>query len=292
MGLVSNLRYITSHPLNRDNKIKPIARWAKWQIISRIRKSYQEYEWIGGIKVITKNGDRGFTGNIYTLLQDYEEMSLLIDFMNEGETFIDVGANIGTYSLLAGKLCNAKVIAFEPIGESYKRLKNNIKINSLEDKIDARKICLGEKPGQLIMSSSRNTQNSVIDKDIESIPHETVEASTLDKEVYSDNPTFIKIDVEGFESSVIKGGEKLLSSESLEIVIIETCRGDEIDESYHDIKDKLIDYGFKHVGYDPREQKITKYGSEEIGKNSIFIRNEEKIRKRLKNATLRKELGL
>ena len=59
------------------------------------------------IKVITKNGDRGFTGNIYTLLQDYEEMSLLIDFMNEGETFIDE-ANIGTYSLLAGKLCNAK----------------------------------------------------------------------------------------------------------------------------------------------------------------------------------------
>ena len=131
----------------------------------------------------------------------------MIDFMNEGETFIDVGANIGTYSLLAGKLCNAKVIAFEPIGESYKRLKNNIKINNLESKIDARKICLGEKPGQLIMSSSRNTQNSVIDKDIESIPHETVEASTLDKEVYSDNPTFIKIDVEGFESSVIKGGK-------------------------------------------------------------------------------------
>ena len=66
----------------------------------------------------------------------------------------------------------------------------------MEDKIDARKICLGEA-GQLIMSSSRNTTN-VRDKDIESIPHETVEAS-IGRRVYSDNPIFIKIDVEGFE---------------------------------------------------------------------------------------------
>ena len=94
----------------------------------KITKSYQEYKWIGGIKAMKKRGQRIYR-EIYTLLQDYEEMSLLIDFMNEGETFIDVGATSAHIRCWQVN-CNAKVIAFEPI-ESYKRLKNNIKINNL-----------------------------------------------------------------------------------------------------------------------------------------------------------------
>ena len=292
MGLISNLRYITSHPLNKDDKIKALTRWAAWQVKSRTNKSYQLYKWIGGIKVLTKSGDRGFTGNIYTILQDYEEMSLLIDFIQEGELFVDVGANIGAYSLLAAKLCNAKVISFEPISESYNSLKKNIEVNNLEKLIDARKVCLSDKPGELIMSCNKNTQNSVIEGETKHVAHEAVKASTLDKEISAQNPRFIKIDVEGFENNVLKGGEKLFSSRLLEVVIIETCRNEIEDASSYSIKEKLLGYNFKLVGYDPLMRKFRSPSEHEAGKNSIFVRNPEKIEHRLASSRVRKALGL
>jgi hypothetical protein len=65
MSLLSTIRFIANHPLNRAHKLGSIIRYAKWQIGSRLVPGAVVYEWVNGSKFIVKSGEKGLTGNIY-----------------------------------------------------------------------------------------------------------------------------------------------------------------------------------------------------------------------------------
>lgn len=146
-------------------------------------------------------------------LGDYEkaEMEILKLFLKKDNTFIDIGANIGIYTLNASKLIgeNGIVISFEPFTRNHNTLVNHISLNNLQN-IKVEKLAVGEKNGvvNLYYDESEKNLGMVTAGIIESGIKEEVKMVSLDS--YLENSSiakidFIKIDVEGFEYSVLKG---------------------------------------------------------------------------------------
>ncbi|MEB3171773.1 MAG: hypothetical protein VKK43_10405, partial [Synechococcaceae cyanobacterium] len=129
MSLLDTIIFITSHPLNREQKLKSIIRFAKWQIGSRLVRGEIVYDWINGSKFLVKTGDKGLTGNIYTGLHEFPDMGFLLHFLRVDDLFVDIGANVGSYTILACCAVGARGVAFEPVPSTYKKLVENMRIN-------------------------------------------------------------------------------------------------------------------------------------------------------------------
>ena len=76
------LKFIYTHPLNKNNKINSLLRFIKWQISSRLWNESFVYNWIDDSKLIIENGMTGATGNVYVGLMEYEEMSFLLHYFS------------------------------------------------------------------------------------------------------------------------------------------------------------------------------------------------------------------
>jgi hypothetical protein len=94
MSLFNTVRFITSHPLNKGNKIRSLFKFLKWQTASSLMKGDFVFEWINGAKIIIRRGETGFTGNIYCGLHEFQDMAFLLHFIDKDDLFIDVGANM------------------------------------------------------------------------------------------------------------------------------------------------------------------------------------------------------
>ena len=112
-----------------------------------------------------------------------------------------------------------------------------------------------------------------------------IDVSTLDIEININSEYLIKIDVEGYEYHVLKGGKKILENKKLIGIIIET---NSMTKKYgynnEDLANFMNSFGLFPIKYDPIKRKIEKIKNFEFNKNTIFIRNFEKIELLVKNA--------
>ncbi len=130
----------------------------------------------------------------------------LAKYLKKGDTYIDVGANIGTTSLRAAVLVgeNGRVFAIEPHPVTYAQLITNISLNPhIRSRISPLCLAMGVTKGELHMTDMlANDANYVTDKG--SIP---VKVETLDALFGEESKIdLLKIDVEGFEKFVLEGG--------------------------------------------------------------------------------------
>jgi FkbM family methyltransferase len=136
------------------------------------------------------------------------------NFLNEGDCFIDIGANIGLMSIFASKLVGktGKVISFEAHPETFKWLQFNIDLNKATN-IQANGFALGKRNGSALIYDNWDINRggaSLVVKSAESESY-PVEIKVLD-DLLDENtiPKLIKIDVEGFELPVLQGAEKTI----------------------------------------------------------------------------------
>lgn len=161
----------------------------------------------------------------YYYLGFYEVGALNIfkNILNNDDVFIDVGANIGLMSFYASTIVgnNGKVIAFEPTKKYFDDLIAGIERNEFKNILPLKK-GLGKEKGSFPIYFN-NVCPSLI-KTSETDTFEIIEIATLDDVLESlkiNKVKLIKIDVEGFEIEVVKGGKKLFSGNNAPIVCIE-----------------------------------------------------------------------
>jgi hypothetical protein len=135
MLIINTLAFITSHPLNRQHKLKALARFAQWQVSSRLAPGAIAYEWVNGSRFLVRRGETGLTGNIYAGLHEFPDMAYLLHVLRPEDLFVDVGANVGSYTILACSAVGARGYAFEPIPSTHSRLVENLRLNCLEQKV-------------------------------------------------------------------------------------------------------------------------------------------------------------
>ncbi|MEM3191658.1 MAG: FkbM family methyltransferase [Candidatus Parvarchaeota archaeon] len=132
--------------------------------------------------------------------------------LSECNNFADVGANSGYYTIMASKLIQGEVYAFEPNEYSYERLVNNISLNKLTN-VRPFKIGLSDRRGSAIMydSPSGDGTNTMI-KIPKSPKSYSIKVDTLDNVLKDEKVDVIKVDVEGYEEEVLKGAIHHLDS--------------------------------------------------------------------------------
>jgi FkbM family methyltransferase len=220
------------------------------------------------------------TGNYYCGLMEFADMAFLLHFLREEDLFVDIGANIGSYTILASGEIGAKSIAVEPIPATFKSLQDNIQINRLSTKVQALNIGLSSTIGKLKFTRSMDSVNHVAtNTDTDTID---VNIDTLDNILLSDiSPSILKIDVEGFETEVLLGAKNTLKDDNLKAIIIE-LNGSGQRYGYDEIKihEMLLDYGFMIYSYDPFTRKLSI--ATEIGNlNTIYLRDFQFVEKRV-----------
>ena len=281
-----------SHPLVAGAEPQAIFRFVKWQIKSRIFSRDFIHRWVAESKFYVKNGETGLTQNIYVGLHEFSDMCFLFHLLRKEDHFIDVGANAGSYSILAGAVIGARVLALEPIPSTHTRLVANFNLNCIESPSKAMNLGLGSVPGSLYMTSSLDTMNQIV-FDQDSVKSIQVDIKTLDLVASDLIPTLIKIDVEGWESEVIRGGFETLRNPSLVALILElNGSGERYGYFDNDILEVLNNFGFKPHSYDPFRRTLQQLlGKNPKGGNTIFIRNEEEVIRKIKTAPKREILG-
>lgn len=173
----------------------------------------------------------------------YEEYEKVFH-IQEGNVVVDVGAHIGIFSVKAARKVGnpGVVIAIEPEEENYSFLIANKKINSLENIIPIYG-ALADHTGRALLYSWRGHSGgfSIVEK--HSSHCVEVPVFTLDNlasKLYLRRIDFLKIDAEGSELEVLKGGRRMLQGASAKIVVA----------GYHESDDpKKISNFLQSLGY-------------------------------------------
>ncbi|MFK7804646.1 MAG: FkbM family methyltransferase [Anaerolineae bacterium] len=174
---------------------------------------------------------------------------IVTECVGAGFDFVDVGANIGLHTLAAGFAAtnlNQKRIAFEPEPTIFQQLQQNCADNQIE--VEFHPIGISDKPGELTLYRTTNDNaggHSFVHRE-NTAPSGAVEVKTLDavlEEADRKRPTLIKIDVEGFEVQVLRGGRSWLSELENAVVLVEITPELEVE---NELLAELDEAGFSH----------------------------------------------
>jgi FkbM family methyltransferase len=286
MPLMSTLAFIANHPLNRGRKARALASYFKWQIGSRLVPGQVIYKWINGSRIIVRRGETGVTGNLYCCLHDFADMAYVLHVLAPDDLFIDVGANAGSYTILACGAKGAKGICFEPVPSTFERLMDNLRINNLAERVDARNIGLSDREGNLNFTSGEDTTNHIVAGDETASNVVQVRVVPLDVGLEGLTPALLKIDVEGFEMRVLEGASRTLGKQELHSVIME-LNGNGRRYGFEDtqIIKCMKDFGFSTYRYEPFKRELNAIDIDDCRSgNTLFIRGERAVQTRLKQA--------
>lgn len=280
MTFIGVIRFILAHPINRGRSMVALLRFAEWLVRSRLQKEVI-FDWIGGAKLVDRRGMTGATGNVYCGLHEYADMAFVLHLLRENDLFLDIGANIGSYTVLASKVCGARSISLEPDPGTVVRLTRNIEANGIGGRVEVVETALGATSGTACFSIGLDTVNKVVDLTEEN--SREVRLSTLDVIVGDQNPTMIKMDVEGFEAEVLKGAKETLRKKSLLAIETETSDSEVIAS--------LIQAGFEPVYYDPALRKVSREPLRLSASNALYVRDCSHVQRRVSEAPVRTIIG-
>ena len=265
---VSSIRnlslFFLSNRLWSKNRHVPFLRLIKLQLVFSFFEKEIAVNWLNSLILPLRKGDTSLTLNYYLGLSEFDEMCFMMHILREGELFVDIGANLGAYSLIASGFCAARSLAFEPAPKTFQRLCHNVAVNLLSDKVTTKNVALTSidnrdaNGGTSWFSSDQGAMNSLVNCSYKGTK-DFVSLSILDQEVNKNIPILLKIDVEGHEIDVLAGASEILASSGLLAIIIE---GQSIE-----VNNLLRDYGFMDFNYNGITRELSPF----------FIRRENRI---------------
>jgi FkbM family methyltransferase len=271
--LLNILKFIALHPLNKGGRLSAVLRFFRYQIVTRLFKSKFLVDWVNDTKFLVSKGETGLTGNLYCGLMEYEDMSFLLHYLNQADTFYDIGANVGAYTILASGVTKAKSIAFEPLPSTYDRLIDQIKVNRIDHLLEARNNGVGSKLDSLEFTNNLNCMNKV-NTDPNNTDVTKVEVITLDSCYEPNTPSFVKIDVEGYEKFVLEGGAIFFSNTNVGALIVElNGSGTSFGVEDSDVHKMITSFGFQPVSYDPFSRKVSLIETYDEDGNTIYVKD-------------------
>lgn len=210
------------HPANRHRRLRAIARATAWQLRKRLRPIPRDVAFAG--MVLRCYPDSASASNVHYFTErfDWDQMGFLARYLRPGDGFLDVGANIGTYTLLAASLVgpDGAITAIEPLPEAARRLRENLARNGL-DRVVVHEVAVDERDGEV----------GFLDFDVSSsIDHDTdrrgrepfsVASRRIDALVPGGTIAAAKLDVEGVELRALRGAEGLIARHDPPVWLVE-----------------------------------------------------------------------
>lgn len=268
--MISTIRSTLRAPLNNGRQISALARLFFFQARIRVLRQTFSVKWVDDTFIVFGPAYRAGNGNLFWGLADYRDMGFLLHFLKSSDVFIDVGANSGIYSVLASGVCGAKSYCFEPVPETFVRLKRNLLENNISDRVVVRNVGVSNNAGLLFFTLEDDSKNRV-NKEGRGLK---VEAVRLDDIEFSGEQLVLKCDVEGWEMNVLGGAVDLFESGRIKVILVE-MNGSGSNYGFTDaqVHDFIIQKGFVPVRYDPKSRVVEKINFEErSGANVLYVR--------------------
>jgi FkbM family methyltransferase len=207
------------HPANRGHRLRRTLSAIRFQLLGRAlgRRSRAA---VGSHSVIEADARVYHSARaVYANPVDWNEMLAWKRALEPGSLFVDVGANVGLYTIWCIE-AGAEVIALEPSRIARERLLSNLKLNGYRAEVVP--AALGEAEGTLRLTSELDNQNHlVLSGDSEGVESEEVPVLTLDELVGERTIDGLKVDVEGAELLVLKGARELLAEQRIKLIQLE-----------------------------------------------------------------------
>lgn len=195
------------------------------------------------------------------------------------DVLLDIGANIGSYSIWTARSTGAQVVAIEPESQSFALLVRNIALNGLQDRITPYCVAASDHTGLDVLyltavetGHSNHQLGAEVDAKLQPVQlpaRQGCMALELDEAIGSGSiptPSFIKIDVDGFEHLVIGGLSRTLKDSRLRSILIEINP----DLKPHRLViQQILDCGFD---FHPLQTEVNPVPGEAY--NHIFVRRD------------------
>lgn len=276
--MFNTLRFIWNHPISSANRLAACSRYFRWQIGTRILNCPVVIQFVDKSQLVCERSMSGATGNLYCGLHEFGDMGFLLHFLRPEDEFTDIGANIGSFTILASGVVGAKTVSLEPVPSTFNRMKRNIRLNDIDDLVNAHCVAAGAELGSILFSIDQDCVNQVVSESYEG-QSMRVPVVPLDDLLKGKSPTLWKIDVEGFEHEVLKGASGALRNSSLNAVLLEA--------DSEEIRGIMTQAGFARASYEPISRKLSLVEPNHKGtglntNNNLWIRNFEIVAERVR----------
>ena len=152
-----------------------------------------------------------------------EEYGAFRAAVRPGATVLDVGANVGAYTLLFARWvgANGRVVAFEPAPEAAAGLRRHLELNALSSTVDVQQCAVSGSVGTARFACTEaNGANAIV---VGPGSTDTIEVATVTLDAFCSRnrivPDVIKIDVEGAELDVLRGARQVLAFGGLQVFL-------------------------------------------------------------------------
>ena len=219
----SVLAQIWRHPANRGRRLKALARAVGWQVYKRTLRRHWDLRVFGGLTIRCYPDSYSASNLIYfSEYPEWIEMKFMKDYLRPGDNFVDVGANIGIYTLYAASLVGpaGRIDSFEALPRTVERLRENIKLNGLNN-VWVHPFAVSSGTGFVEFVVSSDT-GSHIRRSGEPVSQSvSVPCVRLDDALPSYRYAMGKMDIEGAELLALEGAQRLLQERNPPVWLIE-----------------------------------------------------------------------
>ena len=193
------------------------------------------------------------------------ECRFVTRFLQPGMIFLDLGANLGQYTLLAARRIGpaGQVHSFEPSTRMFAELQFNVALNDLASCCVLNHAAVSDRPGHgrlALYKPGYEVFGTLGDQERHShalIGYETIPILTLDEYVEQkqlERVDLIKMDIEGAELPALQGATKLLSCPHAPALVLEFSDANSVGFGYHSLEtwDYLTQFGYQLYRFDRR----------------------------------------
>lgn len=257
--MLRRLAKLLRQPAFRRAPLTVIGRGVAWSFNVALGRS-PVFEFVPGVRLRVPSDLRYTSVSSYLLRDAVEpELDYLQKFVGPGDFFVDVGANIGLFTLKAAPKA-ARVVSVEPGDEAGQQLSANVALNGFTNVEVVRK-ALSDEPGRAVLFHNplgHDPQAFSLISDGSDAGSEAVELTTLDilvKEAGLPRVDCIKIDVEGAEGMVIAGARETIRAFHPTIIFEMNCptlfkSGGDPARAWNMLE--ALGYGFSRIDEDGR----------------------------------------
>lgn len=192
------------------------------------------------------SGSIAFTG-----FYELELTEKFVRHVRPGGLLVDVGANMGYFSLLWAGLCDeARVIAFEAAPRNVELFRRNVARNHFDDRVTLIAKAVGDEAGEAMFEIGPSDQTGWGGLSTDTATERVaVPVTSLDDELPNEQISVLKIDVEGAEALVLRGCERLLREQRVATLFVEE---NPIRMQEHGVEPGEIQRILRRFGYETR----------------------------------------
>jgi len=223
---------------------------------------------INGFKMYIDRTDESLSRALLSGSYEPIETKIIMEIIKPGMTVVDIGANVGYYTLLFAQAVEkgGTVYAFEPAPETFALLQRNLRENNLNGNVKLFNVALSDHEGaaELFINEYNKGNNRLYDAGgMRSVP---IQLKRLDDVIpSSEHVDFIKMDIEGAEVLALRGMRELLKRDKPTIVMeYWPRRFKKLNTTVEELFEMLSALGYKFSDIDEKTGSIRSMTAKEL----------------------------